>query len=102
MNVSDTANVAGNLNVTGTTSILGQANFDNIQVAGNLIRTTDSNSDLELEAAGNGKIVIPYSDLQITEGNLVVYGASVLKDVTAGKRQRCRARRCSASYETGA
>ena len=87
LNVSDTANVTGNLNVSGTTSILGQATFDNIQVAGNLIRTTDSNSNLELDAAGNGLINIPNSDLQFNGDALFVYGSSVLKDVTAGTLQ---------------
>ena len=56
LNVSDTATITGNLNVSGTTSILGQAFFENIQITGNLLRTTDSDSDLELEASGSGVV----------------------------------------------
>ena len=82
LNVSDTATVTGNLNVTGTTSILGQANFENIQVAGNVLRTTDSNSDLELEAAGTGVVKITNSNT-IIDNNLTVSGNTVLNTVTA-------------------
>jgi hypothetical protein len=82
LNVSDTATVTGNLNVTGTTSILGQANFENIQVAGNVLRTTDSDSDLELEAAGTGVVKITNSNTVI-DNNLTVSGTAVLGAATA-------------------
>ena len=82
LNVTNTATVTGNLNVTGTTSILGQANFENIQVAGNVLRTTDSNSDLEIDAAGSGVVKVTNSNVVI-DNALTVNGTSTLGAVTA-------------------
>ena len=57
---------------TGTATINGQAQFENILINDNFITTTQSNSDLELRANGTGK-VIPDNDLQVT-GDLTVDG----------------------------
>ncbi len=60
---------SSSLGITGLTwnSIwLGQADFGNIVINDNKIYTTESNSDLELRAAGTGKIV--FDDLQVETG----------------------------------
>jgi cytoskeletal protein CcmA (bactofilin family) len=72
-------------NVTGTTAtfddviinnnmtVQGQINFDNIQINDNTITTTESNSDLELEASGTGTILIPSNNV-VVEKDLTVQG----------------------------
>lgn len=40
---------------------------DNIEIFDNKISTLDSNSDLELSAAGTGRVLIPDNDLQVNE-----------------------------------
>jgi len=40
---------------------------DNIEIVDNRISTLDSNSDLELSAAGTGRVLIPNNDLQVNE-----------------------------------
>ena len=88
-NLLDTT-VFGSINHTGSTSQVGDTvlngNFDingliqlnnptisfsNIQISENRILTTDSNSDLELKAAGTARILIPKNNVLI-ENNLTV------------------------------
>ena len=78
----------GNINLTGNYSIVGSivsnslAQFENIKVEGNVITTTDSNSDLELRAAGTGEILIPDNDVVITN-DLRVDGTISVGDITS-------------------
>lgn len=66
----------GNLNVTGnvtvsSTNIQSEIQFDNIEVNDNYIKTTSSNSDLELRANGTGIITIPQNNVRITNNLLL-------------------------------
>ena len=69
--------VTGNFSVSGNATIAGTASFENIEVAGNTVQTTESNSDLELRAAGTGRVVVPSNDVQVN-GNLNVDGISTV------------------------
>ena len=79
--------VTGNLTVTG--DILGgPLRTDDIQIVGNKLETTQSNSDLELDAAGTGTIEL-LTNANVT-GNFDVSGQTTLasvnvEDLTAGR-----------------
>jgi cytoskeletal protein CcmA (bactofilin family) len=75
-------NLNGNLNVDGAITIAGTVEFENIQIAGNVVETTLSNSDLELRAHGTGKVVIPNNDVAIA-GNLTVDGTLTVGDIVS-------------------
>jgi len=70
------------LTVSDTLTVTGQANFENIQIDGNVIRTTQSNSDLELQSNGTGKVVFTDSDLEIG-GDLNVTGTTTFNNLAA-------------------
>ena len=57
-NVSASGTVTTQFMTTGTASINGQAQFENILINDNFITTTISNSDLELRANGTGKLFL--------------------------------------------
>lgn len=61
-----------NLNVANTTTII-----NDIEISGNQIRTTVSNSDLEFSANGSGDVVIPENDV-IVEQNFTVSGTATI------------------------
>ncbi len=73
--------LTGNLTVQGTT-----AQFKDIKLLNNLITTTLTNSNLELEANGTGKIYVPSNDvlidqnLTVTTDFTVSTGTTYLKD----------------------
>ena len=75
--------LAGNKTITGFSSHTGtlavgsSAFFDNINIVNNKLYTTDSNSNLEISAAGTGIITVPTKDVSISQ-NL-----TVTKDVSA-------------------
>ena len=73
-------NLTGDLNVDGNIGVAGAVEFENIQIAGNVVETTLSNSDLELRANGTGEIVIPNNDVNIN-GNLTVDGTLTVRDI---------------------
>ena len=60
-----TATFASNLNISADLTVAGAAQFENIEITGNVIRTTESNSDLELDASGTGRVLIPNADLEV-------------------------------------
>ena len=93
----DTAAIVGkidtgiNPDITGTYSLgsivknwaniyISNLNLDDIRISGNVIRTTQSNSDLELTANGSGKVSIPESDTFFNQ-ILTVNQTSNLKSV---------------------
>ena len=73
-------NLTGALNVDGNIGIAGTVEFENIQIAGNVVETTLSNSDLELRANGTGEVIVPNNDVNIL-GNLTVDGTLTVRDI---------------------
>jgi hypothetical protein len=76
-------------------SITNTLTFDridatNIVLDGNLIRTTDSDSDLEFVANGTGNVVIPDSDI-VAEQTTTFNNISVFTDLTATGTQTVNA-----------
>ena len=79
--VTGTITHAGDTTQTGNYTITGLFTNGDIQISGNVIETTDSNSDLELRASGTGKILVPNNNVQI-DNNLTVSGATDLQNTT--------------------
>ena len=81
-NTVQTGNITltGNMNVTGSVNFSSAAQFENIQIAGNVIETTESNSDLELRAAGTGNVIIPDNNVTIAN-TLTVNGVINVTDI---------------------
>jgi hypothetical protein len=79
VSVSGTINVntinTNNLTVNNTTTVI-----NDIEISGNQIRTTVSNSDLELVANATGIISIPSNDLIVDQNLTVNVGVTSLKD----------------------
>jgi len=73
-------NLTGNLDVDGAITIAGGVEFENIQITGNVVETTLSNSDLELRANGTGEVVIPNNNVDIA-GNLTIDGNLTVTDI---------------------
>jgi cytoskeletal protein CcmA (bactofilin family) len=71
--------LTGNLTVSGDVTSSG-IELENIQLVGNVLTTTLSNSDLELRANGTGSIVIPNNNVEIT-GDLTVNGTLTVTDI---------------------
>lgn len=80
----------GDFSIAGNLAVDNAAQFENILIDNNVITTTESNSDLELRAAGSGTIVVDGTDLEVT-GNLDVIGSltanslNITTDVTADR-----------------
>jgi len=55
----------------------GNLHIDSINIDGNVIKTVDSNADLELRANGTGKIYVPTNDVLI-DNDLTVLGTTTL------------------------
>ena len=77
--ITGTITHVGDYNQTGNYTITGIISNGNIQIAGNVVETTSSNSDLELRANGTGEIYIPNNNVQI-DNNLTVSGVTDLQD----------------------
>jgi len=74
--------ITGNVSISGTVDIASTAQFEDIKIEGNVVTTTDSNSDLELRASGTGDVIVPSNDVQITN-DLFVDGTITVGDVTS-------------------
>ena len=99
--VSGTLGITGNVVHTGTRAISGNVlidgnlttsldpQFDNIYFSNNLITTADSNSDLELKAAGTGNIVFAknttFSQNLTVSGTLISNGIVNSGTITANQ-----------------
>jgi hypothetical protein len=86
-NVTQTGNLTqtGNTTQTGDYTLNGLLTVDSLLLEGiavqdNNIRTTNSNSDLQLQASGTGNIVVPTNDVVISQ-DLTVLGATVLNQL---------------------
>ena len=81
-NTTQTGNVdvTGNMTVTTDLSVGGVAVFDKVTISNNVITTNVSNADLELRANGVGQIVVPATDVIISQ-DLTVAGALTIGDL---------------------
>lgn len=80
----------GDLSITGNLSVGNSAQFENILIDDNVITTTESNSDLELRAAGTGNIVVSGTDLEVqgdltTTGTLSANSLNITTDINADR-----------------
>jgi len=76
-------NLNGNLDVTGEVIISASViQFEQIQLSGNSITTTETHADLELRANGTGQILIPNNNVEITN-NLSVDGVLSVGNITS-------------------
>ena len=64
-------NITGDVTVTGDVSVSGTAQFEEIEINDNVVRTTTSNADLELRASGTGRVIIPNNDLIVNNDTTV-------------------------------
>ena len=88
-NITQTGNVTqtGDYTQTGDTTITGNltvstfGQFEKIRIDSNQISTTTTDTDLQLEAAGTGKIYVPTDDVLIDQ-NLTVNGLATIADVS--------------------
>ena len=67
----------GSQTTTWSNLYIDEVNVDEIEINTNYIRTTTSNSDLELRANGTGRIYVPNNDVQI-DNDLTVSGLTTL------------------------
>jgi len=72
-NVTGTTATFDDVTINNNMTVQGQINFDNIQINDNTITTTESNSDLELEASGTGTVIVPSNNV-VVEKDLTVQG----------------------------
>ena len=72
----------GNYSLDGDLTVTSDAQFEDILIAGNVLSTTLSNSDLELRANGTGIVLVPVNDVRI-ENNLLINGTTNVADLTA-------------------
>ena len=68
------------MDVDGDLLVSGAVQYENILISGNSVETTQSNSDLELRAAGTGEVLIPNNDVTI-EGNVTVGGTATMSSI---------------------
>jgi hypothetical protein len=87
-NITQTGDVTqtGDYTQTGDTTITGNltvstfGQFEKIRIDGNEISTTATDTDLQLEANGAGRIYVPTDDVLIDQ-NLTVHGLATIADV---------------------
>jgi hypothetical protein len=79
-NTTQTGNTiqTGDFTLTGNLSVGNTAQFTDIKIDNNVISTTTSNADLELRANGTGRVVVPTSNVTITN-NLTVNGLATIE-----------------------
>lgn len=68
-------NQTGNFTLNGILTVNNTAQFKDIKIDNNVITTTIGNNDLELAAAGTGRIYVPQNDVRIAQ-NLTVVGTT--------------------------
>lgn len=70
----------GNRSVSGILTVNDNATFGKVLFDGNFISTTDSNTDLTLEASGTGEIKFDSNNVVVTN-NIIVQGATSLANL---------------------
>ena len=89
-----TLDITGDVDINGLVTISSATQFEDINIAGNVITTTNSNSNLELRANGTGEVLIPNNDVEVTQnltvdgtlsvGNIVSTGTITANNFTTG------------------
>ena len=74
----------GNFVLDGDMSITSDAQFEDISIAGNVVSTTLSNSDLELRAAGTGSVLV--NENLVIQNNTSVSGITTLVDLNSSTK----------------
>jgi len=82
LNQTGDATITGNVTVSQDIDVTGQAQFKEILIDDNYITTTSTNADLELRAAGTGKVIIPNNDLEVSN-NLEILGSLSVNNITS-------------------
>ena len=94
LNITGNFGLVGNFTETGDVSVTGDvtvsqdltigatAQFEEIKIEGNVITTTSSNADLELQANSGGRVIIPSNDVIVSQ-DLNVTGAVAANTITA-------------------
>lgn len=88
LDITGTITQVGNIALTGNFSLSGnfvtdrRADFENIKIDGNTVSTIESNSNLELTAAGTGEIAIEENNLELGQ-NLEVLGTVFASNIQA-------------------
>ncbi len=77
---SGDAIINGNYTVNGLFSVNAEMQFENILINDNFITTTATQSDLELRAAGTGKVLIPTNDVLINN-DLEILGITTTENI---------------------
>jgi len=82
--ITQTGNVTqtGDYGLTGTLTVGSTAQFKDVKIDNNIITTTLSNNDLQLSAAGTGRIYVPTNNVRIDQ-NLSVGGTTTTADITS-------------------
>ena len=71
----------GDMTVTGNLTVSTFGQFEKIRVESNVVSTTATDTDLQLEANGAGKIFVPTDDVLIDQ-NLTVNGTATINDLS--------------------
>jgi Concanavalin A-like lectin/glucanases superfamily len=83
-NVTQTGDIGltGNHSMTGTLTVGSTAQFEDVRIDNNTITTTLSNNDLELAAAGTGRIYVPSNNVRFDQ-NLSVGGTTTTANINS-------------------
>jgi cytoskeletal protein CcmA (bactofilin family) len=68
--------ISGNVNVTGTASVTGQFNADNLSIYGNTISSTNTNGNIIITPNGSGQITLSSSRVAAYQLNAVTVAVS--------------------------
>lgn len=77
-----TLTLVADQDITGTLSVTGQANFDNVRIDGNIISTTDTSNILVIDPSPVGDSAGGYGGTLVIRGNLTVQGTQTIINST--------------------
>ncbi|MEK9804685.1 MAG: LamG-like jellyroll fold domain-containing protein [Euryarchaeota archaeon] len=71
----------GDLSISGILDVQSAVQLEEILIEDNFITTTSSNADLELRAAGTGKVIVPSNDVEFLQNVEVTTGTLTTQDI---------------------
>ena len=96
--ISNNLNISQDFNTTNLTvenlTVGSQAQFEEINIDGNVITTTTSNTNLELRASGTGIILVPNQDV-VVDNNIDIQGNVYTSDMLVVQQVK------AVTFETG-